>query len=164
MLLQAIADRRSIRSYKADKIPPSYITDLVKAAQFAPCAKHNRSVQFILIEDNKKKAQLYSLLGQGFVRQAPILIIPVVDIQKSLHPIQDLSVASENIFIQAAACGLGSIWKNVRKGKMKAVKKLLGIPAKFMLVNVIPVGFPKKEKPPHTNSDFSPRKIHFEKW
>ena len=164
MVLKAILDRRSIRNYKSDEIPREYVIELIKAAQFAPSAKHNRSLQFIIIENKEMKDMLDDILGQRFLKQAPLLIIPVVDTQKSLRPIQDLSVASENIFVQAAALGLGTVWKNVREEKMDTIKQLLSIPENFMLINIIPVGFPQKERRAHNDNGFSPRKIHFEKW
>lgn len=164
MVLKAIADRRSIRDYKSDKIPQGFVIELIKAAQFAPSAKHNRSLQFIIIRDKKTKETIYGMLGQGFIKQAPLLIIPTVDTKKSSCPIQDLSVASENIFVQAAALSLGTVWKKVPEEKIEEVKILLDIPKNFMLINIIPVGFPKTKRRSHNEKDFDLNKIHFEKW
>lgn len=164
MVLGSIINRRSIRSYKSDEVLEEDIIDLIKAAQFAPSSKNNRAVQFIVIKNKKTKEQLYQLLSQNFLKQAPVLIVPVTNTQKSANPVQDLSVASENIFIQAASLGLGTVWKNVAKEKMEEVKKILNVPQNFLLINIIPVGFIRTKKRPHNERDFNAKKIHFEKW
>ena len=74
------------------------------------------------------------------------------------------SIGSENIFLQAEALGLGSVWKNIAEDKRDRVKKLLGIPKNFLAINFIPVGFAKTKKEPHRVNDFDPQRIHLGKW
>ncbi len=164
MILKEIRLRRSIRNYKKDIVPDELIAELIKAAQFAPNSHHNRSWEFIIIKNADTKKTLYELLGQGYLKEAPVLILPLIDTTKSLRPIQDLSLASGNIFIQAASIGLGTVWKNIPDGKRAEIKELLKIPKDFLVINIIPVGFPKTKRRPHTDKDFDPKKIHYETW
>ena len=143
-------------------MPESYVFDILKAAVFAPNSHHNRSIEFIVIKDQKTKNRLYLLLGQGYLKQAPLLIAPVINIKKSTSPIQDISVASENIFIQATYLGLGAAWKNIKPHQINKVKKVLCIPSNFLIINLIPLGYPKAKRRPHTDKDFDFKKIHYD--
>lgn len=162
MILKAIKNRRSIRDYRGDSVPENYLLDVLKAAAFAPNSHHNRSIELIVIKDQKIKNSLYSLLGQGYLKQAPVLIAPVVNVKKSTSPIQDLSVASENIFIQASSLGLGTAWKNIEPHQISEVKKILCIPKNFLIINLIPLGYPKTKRRPHIDKDFDLRKTHYD--
>lgn len=163
-VLEAILNRRSVREYSQKAVLDPAIEEVVKAAQFAPTAHDNRAVQFVVVRDKGTREKLFELLGsdQDFVRDAPALIAPVtVD---SPLAVQDLSVASQSIFIQAASLGLGTVWKNISPENAQKVKSILGIPAKLVLVNLIPIGYPKSRPEPHSDAGFDKKKIHFEKW
>ena len=164
MILKEIRLRRSIRNYKKDIVPDELIAELIKAAQFAPNSHHNRSWEFMIIKNADTKNTLYDLLGQGYLKAAPVLILPLIDTTRSLRPVQDLSLASGNIFIQATSVGLGTVWKNIPDGKRAEIKRLLKIPEDFLFINIIPVGYPNTIRKPHIDNDFDIKKIHFEKW
>lgn len=166
MLIKEIINRRSVREYKSDAVSDELILEIIKAAQFAPTAVNNRSVEFIVVKDQSIKNKLDEILEskQEYVKKVPVIIVPIVNTKASLLPVQDLAVASENIFLQAAAFGLGTVWKNVRAEPALKIKTLLNIPAHFTLANIIPVGYPLTPPEPHTDSDFSTDKIHYEKF
>lgn len=113
MMLKAIKDRRSVREYKSNPVSDEDILEIIKAGQFAPSAKNNRAIEFIVVKSQITKNKLCEIMGQEFIKKAPVLIIPLANPKKSAAPIQDLSVASENIFLQAASTSLGTVWKNV---------------------------------------------------
>jgi nitroreductase len=166
MIIKEISNRRSIREYQQKEVPEECIVEIIKAGQFAPTAKHNQAVEFIVIKEQKTKEAIYDITDQEFVREAPLLIVPVTDTTKTNCPVEDLSVASENMFLQAAALGLGTVWKNLKAefGEEKRVKELLGIPEQYKAINIIPVGYAKEEPLAHTDKDFDAKKIHHEKW
>ena len=164
MIIKEILKRRSVREYKDQPVPERYITEIIKAGQFAPSARHNQAVEFVVIKNQKTKDTIFDIVGQEFVKEAPVLIVPVTDATKTNCPVQVVSVASEHLFFQATAWGLGTVWKNVDLSTEEKIKKLLGIPGQFRVINIIPVGYPKEKPTPHTDKDFDPRKIHQEKW
>jgi len=166
MIIKEILNRRAVREYQEKDVPGKYITEIVKAGQFAPTASNNRAIEFIIVRDQQTKDKIFEIVGQEFVKEAPVLIIPVSDTTQTNCSVQDLSVASENMFLQATALGLGTVWKafeaeDEEEGK---IKKLLGIPEQYMTINIIPVGYPKEKPIPHTDKDFDAKKIHHEKW
>jgi nitroreductase len=164
MIIKEIINRRSVRDYKPDEVNEEDIVEIIKAGQFAPTAKHNQTVEFIIVKNQETKEKIFGIVGQEYVKEAPVLIIPVIDTTKSVLPIQDLSVASENMFLQATALDLGSVWKNLDPAWQEKIKKLLGLPENFMAINIIPVGHPRNKTKPHDEKDFSAKKIHREKW
>jgi nitroreductase len=165
MVLDAILKRRAVREYRADTVSDSDIEEIIKAGQFAPTAMNNRMVEFVVVKDKGTKEKLFEIIDsrQEFLKTAPLLIIPVTD-SKVVLPIPDLSIASENIMIQAASLGLGTVWKNLREPEARKVKEFLGIPETKVIINIIPVGYPKVHPTPHNDAEFSKNKIHHEKW
>lgn len=165
MILPAIARRRSIRSYTADNVSDDMLFELVKAAQFAPTSRNNRSTHFVLVRDKAAKEHLAEILQSPDLIPAPAVIVPVTDPSKSSNAMQDLSLASQNIFLQATEMGLGTVWKNVRKEQTRAaILSLLGIPSTYLLINVIPVGHPAEHPEAYGEKDFDPSRIHRERW
>ena len=168
MITKEIKNRRAVRDYKAEEVSEEHIAEIIKAGQFAPSARDNRTIEFVVAKDQETKNKIFDILGgeQEYVKEAPVLIIPVTDAEKTTCPLQDIAAASENMFLQAASLGLGTVWKNVRTGSEgeEGVKKLLGIPSHLMIANIIPVGYPKETPEPHSDSDFREEKIHREKW
>jgi nitroreductase len=166
MVLPEIKNRRSIREYKSDKVKDEDILEIIKAAQFAPTSRNNRAVEFMVIKEQKTKDKIYEFAEpkQEFLKQAPILIIPISDSGKSNLTTVDLSLATENIFLEATHLGLGCVWRNIYPEIADQIKKLLGVPEKFVLINIIPIGYPKNKPDSHQDRDFSLEKIHFEKY
>jgi nitroreductase len=163
-LLPAIINRRAVRAYKADPVSDEQIAEIIRAAQFAPTAHGKAPLEFLVVRDPETKQRLFTLLEQEFLKEAPVLIVPVVAEGASVAPMQDLSVATENIFLQAAALGLGTVWKNLYDSNRDAAREILGIPEKYFLINIIPVGFPAEKPAPHTDANFNANKIHWGKW
>ena len=164
MIIKEILNRRSTKAYKSEAVSQEDIVEIIKAGQFAPTASNNRAVEFIVIEKQKMRNDIFEIVGQEFVKEAPVLIIPVSDSTKSNCPIKDLSVASENMFLQATALGLGSVWKNLKPEAVEEIKKMLGIPEQKIIINIIPVGYSKEKLEAYTDKDFSDKKIHREQW
>lgn len=168
MTIEAIKNRRSVREYNDNPILDEDITEIIKAAQFAPTGHGNAAVEFIIVKNQETKDRLHEAMGadeeQVFVKNAPLLLVPITDTEKATLAAQDLSVASENIFLEATSRGLGTVWKNVSSDQVPEIRKILGLPENFVMINVIPIGYPKTTPDPKNDNDFDPAKIHFENW
>lgn len=79
---EAIARRRSIRSYKSDPVDEATIMELLEAAQLAPSGCNSQPWRFKVITDAETKAKLqeYSF-NQKFVSQAPVVLVVCADVQ-----------------------------------------------------------------------------------
>jgi nitroreductase len=165
MIIKEIVNRRSIREYEPTPVPQEHIIEIIKAGQFAPTARNNRAVEFITVEKQETKDKIFEIVGQEFVQQAPILIIPTIDIEKTTCSIEDLSVASENMLLQATNLELGSVWKAIKTAnEEEKIKQLLNIPQSYKVINLIPIGYWQTKLDSHTDQDFDQKRIHSEKW
>jgi nitroreductase len=164
MMIKEIVQRRSVRNYKSDPVSESDIMEIIKAAQFAPSAKHLRPIEFIVIRDQEIKDKLFKIVDQQFIKEAPVVIVPVSDTKKSNYSLEDISIASGYMFLQAAAVGLGTVWKQVHEEEKDPIRSLLNIPPHYTFTNLIPIGYPKEKLPPHFDDEFEENKIHPDKF
>jgi nitroreductase len=166
MIIKEISNRRSVREYTQKPVSPEDILEIIKAGQFAPTARNNKAAEFIVIREQKTKDEIFAVTGQEFVKNAPVLIIPTTDTAKTNCPTQDLSVVSENMFLQATALGLGTVWKALKGefNEAEKIRNILGIPSNYAVINIIPVGYPKNKPETHSDSEFDSKKIHKERW
>lgn len=166
MVLKEIINRRSIREFKPNPVPDSTIQEIIKAAQFAPTSRNNRSTEFIIVKEQNAKQKLYktAIPEQEFIKEAPVIIVPVTNPGKTNQPVQDLALATQNIFLQATKLGLGTVWKNLKPPVAAEIKKILSIPEQSMIINMIPLGYSKEPAKPHTEDDFELKRIHLEQW
>jgi len=101
-------------------------------------------------------------LEQEFIKKAPVIIVPVCDAKKAPLCRADIAVATAFMMIQAAALGLGTVWKDVNEDQSKKAAKILGLPKNHILINMMPLGYPLNDLPDHTDAEFDPKKIHLE--
>lgn len=72
-----------------------------------------------------------------------------------------LSSASENILLMANALGLGSVWCAIypHKGRIKAIKKALGLPLGISPFSAIYVGYPSKDDKSQVKDKYKERNV-----
>jgi nitroreductase len=151
-IIETIKTRRSVRRYKRDQIPKNLIEKLLEAGRWAPSASNSQPWNFILLKDEKLKREVANATTYGkFLADAPLGIAIVVDPNTSTHPVEDGSVAAENILLEAQSLGLGSCWIGAYNSSYEEkAKKILKIPAEKRLLSIISVGYPaespKKER------------------
>lgn len=163
MVIEPIVWRRSVREYSEEPVLEEAVESIIRAAQFAPTAHGTRQVEFVIIKDQKIKDSLCEVLGQDFIKKAPVLIVPVAE-EESDFKVADISVATAFMMIQAAALGLGTVWKNVDIQQGKDCAKIIGLPQAKSIINMMPVGYPATDLPDHGENDFDPGKIHFDQY
>lgn len=114
-----IFTRRSIRSFiKEKKVEQEKIDILLRAAQQAPSACNKQPWEFLVLNDEKVIDSI-APIDKHYVlaAKAPLLIIVLGNEKTSYrgenglawYP-QDLSASIQNILLQAAELGLGSVW------------------------------------------------------
>lgn len=147
--------RRSIRTFTDQPISDELRKQLLIPALMAPTSKSARAWQFILVDD---KAKLHLLseskkMGAQFVANAPLAIIVAVDKEGSEAWIEDASVASTMLMLQAEDLGLGSCWVQMRERKNAegvdaehVIRNAFGIPENYGILSVIAIGYKEKER------------------
>ncbi|WP_243685197.1 nitroreductase family protein [Methanosarcina barkeri] len=121
-----IKDRRSIRTYKDERIPKDKLEKLLEAARLAPSAANRQNWKFIVVENEEVKKQLVAACNnQPFVGTASSIIAGIGDPSQKWHQV-DLAIALEHIVLEAVELGLGTCW--IALSTKTKSKKLLKIP------------------------------------
>ncbi len=83
---------------------------------------------------------------QKFLMKAPVLIVVLGDRRKSRWMVLDCTLAVQNLMLEAWARGLGtcfSAWYPTVPEKVEiAVKEMLEIPKKWIIITMTPLGYP----------------------
>ena len=92
---EAIEKRRSIRKYKPDLIPDEDIRELLDSARLAPSGCNAQPWRFKIVKEAAIKEKLAeAAYNQGFIADAPVVIVCCADIQGyldgTISGVQDL--------------------------------------------------------------------------
>lgn len=169
-VLDAIVKRRSIRSYTGEPIEDWQVENLIKAFMYAPSAHNYRPWHIIIVKNRDTLIKLSQATPWSkMLKSASLALVVLGDPEISNLWIEDCSAATENVLLEATHLGLGSCWVQVRDVEKGVdtegrVRKILGIPEKYRVLNMIAIGVPKKTKPIHTENEVEREKIHYEKF
>ena len=100
----------------------------------------------------------------GMCATAPVVIVVLGDPGASTHWVEDCSAATENLLLAATGLDLGAVWVAVypHDDCDESVRQLLGIPAQFRVLCLVPLGHPAQTRPPRTR--YEPGKVHAERF
>jgi nitroreductase len=139
-VFETIRDRRSIRTYKGERIPKDKLDKLLETARLAPSAANRQVWKFIVVEDEQIKNQLVTACNnQAFVGTASQVIAGIGDPAQKWHQV-DLAIALEHLVLEAVELGLGTCW--IGAFNEDEVKKILKIPQDKKVVALLTVGVP----------------------
>ena len=139
-VFDTIKDRRSIRTYKGERIPKDKLEKLLETARLAPSAANRQNWKFIVVENEQIKNQLVTACNnQVFVGTASHIIAGIGDPAQKWHQV-DLGIALEHIVLEAVELGLGTCW--IGAFNEEEVKKILKIPQDRKVVGLLTVGIP----------------------
>lgn len=161
--LEILKTRRSIRSFLKKPVSREIMEEIIDTARFAPTARNIQPWEFIVVSDGKIKIQLAECIENGrFIKDAPCCI--VVFCKDTKYYLEDGSAATENILLTAHAFGLGACWvAGDKKPYCEDVKKLLGVPAQYKLISLIPIGYPAEKPEAHAKRPLK-ELLHWEKF
>ena len=114
---EAIANRKSVRSFKDKDVPEEIISRLLETARLAPSASNRQEWRFIVVRDQATRKQLsVAARDQKFVGEAPVVLAccaetdgHVMACGQTCYPI-DVAIAIDHITLCATADGLGTCW------------------------------------------------------
>lgn len=151
--------RRSIRRYLPAPVDPEKIRACLEAALLAPSAHNAQPWRFVVVDDPELKDRLTAAAftgiysGSKFAALAPVILVLLARLDRVADRLGsklqgvpfhflDIGIAGEHIVLQAEELGLATCWMgwfNYRK-----VRKVLGIPRKYKVVAMMPIGYAEK--------------------
>lgn len=171
-MLDLLKRRRTVRKFKEEKIPRDTIEKIIKAGLLAPSSKDKRPVDFVVVEDRDTMMRLRKCKAKGAngLDTAVCAIAVIADSDLSDVWVEDASIASILIQLEAEAQGLGSVWIQMRKrqsdfGESEAeVRNVLNIPENYGVLSIVALGYKDEEKTHYDENNLNMSKVHFEKF
>lgn len=156
--------RRSIRSFKDQKIPEHIIEKLLDAANNAPSGGNIQPISIILVQEAEARRELAEMVGkQPWVKNAPLSVIFCIDFYRVkkwasmseanfkgekallsfLIAYADLMCAAQNVVILAESLGLGSVYVGTIIHAIDGTRKYFTIPEYVLPMMLLSIGYPK---------------------
>lgn len=166
--LTAIFSRRSVRIYTPKPVPRDMVTDIARAAMYAPSAGNERPWHFIILTDRSLLDEIPKFHPYAaMLKHASTALLVCGDTALEKHKgywVLDCAAATQTILLAAHAKGLGAVWCGVypTEDRVKNFQKLLHLPEQVVPFSLVPLGFPAEEKKPMERFDES--RIHENRW
>ena len=169
---ELIKNRRSTRKFTEEPLTPEQVETIMKAALMSPTSKSSNSWQFVLVEDKEmlEKLSQCKKTASKLIAGCSLAVVVMADPLTSDVWIEDTSIASINMQMQAEDLGLGSCWVQIRERSTAAdtpaeeyVKELLDIPMQLQVLSVIAIGHKVQVKPTFDEEKLQLEKVHIGK-
>lgn len=153
-LQKAIESRRSTRAFTERKLTRAEIDELLRAATLAPSACNMQSWYFYIVTEEQEREKFKGICAD-WVATAPVVFIVCTHDEEitarfgdrgKKFPMQDTSLAMENMLLKAADMGLGGCI--IGAYKQNTCAEAFNIPEKHHIVALLPIGEPAQEIPP----------------
>jgi nitroreductase len=151
-LFDAIAHRRSVRSFLDKKVEREKLVAIFSAVRLAPSARNAQEWRFILVTDPELRDQVAAAGGQPFLRQCPVIVVACAETDKRMmrcgEPAYtiDVAIAIDHLTLAATAMGLGTCW--IGSFDPEPVKEALQIPKDVPIVELVALGYPADTERP----------------
>ena len=162
--MQDIYHRVSIRKYEDRAVEKEKVIAMLKAAMQAPSAANQQPWEFFVVTDRETLRALSEASPYAkMTKDAPMAIVSAYrkDCRVPAYAQIDMSIAMENLWLEADALGLGGVWLGIapEEERMEAVEKAVGMPDNLRAFAVFPVGYPAEEK--KQQDRFDEARIHW---
>jgi len=146
-VMEAIKTRKSVRAYLPTPVEDEKLNAVLEAARLAPSAANRQEWRFVIVREPGTRKELAAAAGgQGFLAEAPIIIVACAETDGHVmrcgqpsYPI-DVAIALDHMSLAAVELGLGNCW--IGLFDEKKVKEILHIPDKIRVVELMTLGYP----------------------
>ncbi len=152
-VMEAIRNRRSIRSYRPDPVPEETLLAVLEAGRLAPSANNRQEWRYVVVRDPETRHDLMVAANrQRFVGEAPVVIAccaetdhRVMRCGQPAYPI-DVAISIDHMTLAAHELGLGTCW--IGSFDADRVRRILGIPDGIEIVELLTLGCPAAAETP----------------
>lgn len=166
---ELIKRRRSTRKFTEEKLSDEQVLSIMKAALMSPSSKRGNPWQFVLVDDPEKLEKLSrcKVHGAKLIAKAPLAVVVLADPLVSNVWIEDASIATIVMQLQAEDLGLGSCWVQVRNRldsnnvpSDEIVRDILNIPLQMQVLSIVAFGVKAEDKNPFDEEALQWEKLH----
>lgn len=171
MAVDAIKLRRSVRKYEEKEVTDGDLEQVLDAARYAASWANKQGWHIVVAKNAGTRAKVSEAIegnpGARAVGQAPVLLAVCMDPEASgdmngkPYYMTDAGILMDHLMLAAADLGLGTVF--IGAFDEEKVRPILGVPGKFRIVGLTPLGHPAKmpgERPRNELGDI----VHRETW
>ncbi len=144
-LFQLIMERRSIRTFKDERIREDEINRILDAGSWAPSGLNNQPWRFCVIQSGETQEKIAECTRYSrTVEEAPVLIVVLYHLPSGYHREKDymsIGACVQNMLLQIHAMGLGAVWLGQILNQANDVMKILDLTDDYELAAVIALGY-----------------------
>jgi len=170
-VLDTILQRRTVRSFRSDPVPPEHVEMVVDAARHAPTAGNQQPWRFLVVRDRERLDELGSRAVRHYLARyaeevgpgappleeirervgravesalsAPVYVAVLADTTSPYprYAVQDATLAAGNLMNAARALGYGTGFFTTYFPD-EVMRPLFGIPDHLTMVCLTPIGVP----------------------
>jgi nitroreductase len=143
--LEALKTRRCVRAYTGAPVARAVLEDVVDCGRLAATAINIQPWEFVVVTDPGRLRRIAEATDYGrFIAEAAACIVVLA--RDTKYYLEDGSAATQNLLLAARAHGLGACWvAGDKKPYAAEVCRMVGAPAEFRLVSLVPLGHPAEE-------------------
>ncbi|MCL2522548.1 MAG: nitroreductase family protein [Erysipelotrichales bacterium] len=145
--MEMINKRRSVRSFKTEKLKQDEILLILKAGMQAPSARNQQPWYFMVVEDLKLIKELKEVSpGAKAIENAPCVIALLMKDDQEMTAAslvqQDMGACMQNMLLEATSLNIGSVWIGIYplEARSQAVAKI--IEAEKRVFALVAFGYP----------------------
>ena len=166
---ELIRIRRSMRKFTEEELNQDEVVALLRAALISPSSKGVRPWEFVVVDNKELLQQLAHCKEHGaeLIEGAPLAVVVLADPTQSDVWVEDVSVATTMMLLQAEYLGLGACWLQIRNRTMadgkpaeEMVRAILHIPAHLRVLSIVAVGHKGMERKPFNEDRLQWEKVH----
>jgi nitroreductase len=172
-LIDLLQNRRSKRRFTPQRVEPEKVEKLITAALMSPSGKKKNHWDFIIVEEPTMLEKLSECKPHSakLIAGAPLAIVVIGNPDESDTWVEDCSIASIILQLEAEDLGLASCWVQVRNREhddrtmaTDYIKELFEIPFEKRVLSVIAIGYSDEIKKPFDMANLMREKIHWGKY
>lgn len=168
-VFEAIATRRSIRSYENRPVEKEKLLKVLEAARLSPSATNSQPWSFVVVTDPEVKESLRSSYSRDWFVSAPVIVVACALLDEAWvrHDGEeywkvDVTIAMQDLILAAWEEALGTCW--IGAFSEEEAKRALGIPENVRVVAMTPLGYPAEEKGPVSDRKQLEEIVHYNCW
>ena len=151
-VLTAMRERRSVRKYSGEPVPPELLDRIVRAGLVSASGRRRRPWELVVVRDRATLEALAECRDAGAAMlagaDAAIAVLGNPDVSDTW--VEDCSIVMANMHLEASASGVGSCWVQGRmrtaadgRSTQEFVAELLDVPKPRQLEAILSLGMPE---------------------
>ena len=154
-MMEGLMTRRSVRKYTDQKIDKATLTEIIRAAQYAPTAHNRQPWEFLVVDDREVLANLRHIQRwTSFAKDAACVVFVLGDVSQSFNRDKenekwsfvdvDCAIATENLMLAAWAKGIGTCYCGAAPMQrvVDDLKEYLKLPDNIRPFAIVTMGYP----------------------